>query len=74
MILNTTNFVGPGKNSDDPLMILEEEEPRPLVSVITKRMNSLEGNSKGPYSMMQNKLKFCSLCICSICTLKFCVL
>ncbi|KAI5390223.1 hypothetical protein KIW84_075506 [Lathyrus oleraceus] len=24
-ILNTRNFVGPGKNSDDPLMILEEE-------------------------------------------------
>lgn len=41
MILNTRNFVGPGKNSDDPLMILEEEEPKRLVGVTTKRMKGL---------------------------------
>lgn len=39
MTLKTLNFVGRRKNSDDPLVIPEEEESE-LVGVTTKRMKT----------------------------------
>ena len=40
MTLKTKNFVGPGKNFDDPHVISEEEKPTPPIGVTAKKMKS----------------------------------
>lgn len=47
MTLKTRNFMGPGKNSDDPFVILEERELEPPISITTKRMKSWKKIQKG---------------------------
>ncbi|KAI5435427.1 hypothetical protein KIW84_022019 [Lathyrus oleraceus] len=47
MILRTRNFVGHGKDLDDPLVIPEEQEPEPPIGVTTKIMKSYKKIQKG---------------------------